>query len=97
MPPADAKNPKLEPITEVGGGSVQEKRKGWLSEIIKKVNDLLEGDLTDRDKLACQKRYQGHTAGVGNAEAAGGQQHQRAVRQLAGPQDRTDERHYRSV
>ncbi len=51
MPLSEGENPKLEPITEVGGGSVQEKQKAWLSEIIKKVNDLFEGDLTDQDKL----------------------------------------------
>ena len=44
-------NPKLEPITEAGSGSIQEKQKAWLSEIIKKVNDLFEGELTDQDKL----------------------------------------------
>src|SRR6185295_13567674 len=42
---------KLAPITEVGGGSVQEKQRARLSEIIQKVNDLFEGDLTDQDKL----------------------------------------------
>jgi hypothetical protein len=36
---------------EVGGGSVQEKQKAFLNEIIKKVNDLFEGELTDQDKL----------------------------------------------
>ena len=51
MPLSEGENPKLEPITEVGGGSVQEKQKAWLSEIIKKVNDLFAGDLTDQDKL----------------------------------------------
>ena len=51
MPLGGGDNPKLEPLTEVGGGSVQEKQKAWLSEIIKKVNDLFEGDLTDQDKL----------------------------------------------
>jgi type I restriction enzyme R subunit len=30
---------------------VQEKQKAWLSEIIKKVNDLFDGELTDQDKL----------------------------------------------
>jgi type I restriction enzyme R subunit len=43
--------PKLEPITEAGSGMVQEKQKALLNEIIKKVNDLFEGDLTDQDKL----------------------------------------------
>ncbi len=51
MPLGEGENPKLEPITEVGGGSVQEKQRAWLSEIIQKVNDLFEGDLTDQDKL----------------------------------------------
>ena len=51
MPLGDGESPKLPPITEVGSGSVQEKQKAWLSEIIKKVNDLFEGDLTDQDKL----------------------------------------------
>ena len=51
MPLGDGENPKLEPITEAGGGSVQEKQKALLNEIIQKVNDLFEGDLTDQDKL----------------------------------------------
>ena len=51
MPLGDGKNPKLEPITEAGSGSVQAKEKAYLNEIIEKVNDLFEGDLTDQDKL----------------------------------------------
>ena len=51
MPLGDGETPKLEPITEAGSGSVQEKQKALLSEIIEKVNDLFEGDLTDQDKL----------------------------------------------
>ena len=51
MPLGKGENLKLEPITEAGSGSVQEKQKAWLSEIIKKVNDLFEGELTDQDKL----------------------------------------------
>ncbi|HUM99598.1 MAG TPA: type I restriction endonuclease [Halothiobacillus sp.] len=43
--------PKLYPITEAGSGSVQEKEKAYLAEIIKKVNDLFAGELTDQDKL----------------------------------------------
>jgi type I restriction enzyme R subunit len=43
--------PKLTPITEAGAGAVQEKEKTYLSEIIAKVNDLFEGDLTDDDRL----------------------------------------------
>ncbi|OZB84621.1 MAG: type I restriction endonuclease subunit R [Halothiobacillus sp. 13-55-253] len=43
--------PKLYPITEAGSGSVQEKQKAYMAEIIEKVNDLFEGELTDQDKL----------------------------------------------
>jgi type I restriction enzyme R subunit len=48
---SDKDAPKLAPITEAGSGSVQEKEKARLSEIIEKVNDLFNGDLTDGDKL----------------------------------------------
>jgi len=51
MPLSDGETPTLEPITEAGSGSVQEKEKALLREIIEKVNDLFEGDLTDDDKL----------------------------------------------
>src|ERR1700722_6250782 len=51
MPLVAGENPKLEPITEAGGGSIQEKQKALLNEIIKKVNDLFGGELTDQDKL----------------------------------------------
>ena len=44
-------NPTLQPITETGSGSVQEKEKALLAEIIAKVNDLFEGELTEDDKL----------------------------------------------
>lgn len=51
MPLSEGETPKLEPITEAGSGSVQEKEKAFLNAIIEKVNDLFEGDLTDQDKL----------------------------------------------
>ena len=51
MPLSEGETPKLEPITEAGSGSVQEKEKALLNEIIEKVNDLFEGELTDQDKL----------------------------------------------
>jgi type I restriction enzyme R subunit len=51
MPLGKGENPKLEPITEAGGGSVQAKEKAFLNEIIQKVNELFEGELTDHDKL----------------------------------------------
>ena len=47
----DGAAPKLEPITEAGSGSIQEKEKAYLAAIIEKVNDLFEGDLSDQDKL----------------------------------------------
>jgi type I restriction enzyme, R subunit len=43
--------PTLDPLTEAGSGSVQEKEKARLAAIIEKVNTLFEGDLTDHDKL----------------------------------------------
>jgi type I restriction enzyme R subunit len=42
---------KLKYIAEAGTGQVQDKLKARLAEIIEKVNDLFEGDLTDDDKL----------------------------------------------
>ncbi len=43
--------PKIDPLTGAGGGSVHDKEKALLKEIIEKVNDLFEGELTDQDKL----------------------------------------------
>ena len=51
MPLHEGETPKLEPITEAGSGSVQEKEKARLREIIEKVNGLFDGELTDDDKL----------------------------------------------
>lgn len=48
---SEGDNIKLQPMTEAGSGSVHEKEKALLSEIIAKVNDLFEGELTDNDKL----------------------------------------------
>lgn len=50
MPLRDGEAPKLQPLGP-GGGEVQEKEKARLAEIIAKVNDLFEGDLTDDDRL----------------------------------------------
>jgi type I restriction enzyme R subunit len=44
-------SPKLDPITAAGTGSMQERVKARLSEIIERVNELFEGDLTDDDML----------------------------------------------
>jgi type I restriction enzyme R subunit len=51
MPLGEGETPKLEPITEAGSGSVQEKEKAFLAEIIKKLNDLFGADTTDQDQL----------------------------------------------
>lgn len=47
----DGEAEKLKPLTDVGEGEVREKEKARLAEIIAKVNDLFEGELTDDDKL----------------------------------------------
>ncbi|HEY8084044.1 MAG TPA: type I restriction endonuclease [Methylophilaceae bacterium] len=41
----------LQPLTDTGGGEVQEKEKARLAEIIERVNTLFEGELSDDDKL----------------------------------------------
>jgi type I restriction enzyme R subunit len=41
----------IDPTTDIGGGQVQDKTKVALAELIAKVNDLFEGDLTPGDKL----------------------------------------------
>jgi type I restriction enzyme R subunit len=43
--------PLLAPLTELGSGAVQEKESALLSEIVSRVNDLFEGELSDDDKL----------------------------------------------
>jgi type I restriction enzyme R subunit len=47
----DGEHAKLTPLTESGSGTVQEKEKALLAEIIAKVNDLFDGELTEDDKL----------------------------------------------
>lgn len=42
---------KIDPGTDAGSGTLQEKQKALLREIIERVNDLFEGDLTDTDQL----------------------------------------------
>lgn len=51
MPLAVGENPKLPPMDDAGSGAVQEKEKAYLEEIIRKVNGLFEGELTDDDQL----------------------------------------------
>jgi type I restriction enzyme R subunit len=47
----DDNYPTLDPLSGAGSGMVQQKQKAWLYEIITKVNELFEGELTDDDKL----------------------------------------------
>ncbi len=51
MPLGTGEAPTIEPITEAGSRSVQEPQKAYMAEIIAKVNDLFDGELTDQDKL----------------------------------------------
>lgn len=48
---APGEAPKLPGVSEVGSGGIHEKEKALLEEIIARVNDLFEGDITDDDKL----------------------------------------------
>ncbi|MFN5947620.1 MAG: UvrB domain 3-containing protein, partial [Pirellulaceae bacterium] len=43
--------PQLDPPGELGQGQVREKGKAYLREIIRRVNELFEGELSDGDKL----------------------------------------------
>ncbi len=47
----DGETPKLQPLTETGSGSVQEKQKALMSEIIAKLNEVFAVDCTDQDML----------------------------------------------
>jgi len=51
LPLSEGEANKLPPFTDPGGGEVREKEVVWLSDIISKVNELFEGELTDDDKL----------------------------------------------
>ncbi len=42
---------KLQPLYDAGSGTVQEKERALLAEIIAKVNDLFQGDVSDNDQL----------------------------------------------
>jgi type I restriction enzyme R subunit len=51
MPLNEGETPKLEPITDTGGGSVQEKTKVYMAEMIEKLNELFGGETTEQDQL----------------------------------------------
>jgi type I restriction enzyme R subunit len=42
---------KLQPLTASGSGQVQDKEKALLAEIVAKLNDLFQGEVTDDDRL----------------------------------------------
>ena len=44
-------SPKLEPVSGAGTGIVQEPQRAYMAELIERVNNLFEGELTDNDKL----------------------------------------------
>ena len=68
-------SPTLKPLTDAGSGSVQEKEKARLGEIIARVNDLFGADTTEGDKLVyCERCHQGQVDGVGYFKAASGEQ-----------------------
>jgi len=48
---SEGEGEKLEPVGEAGSGSVQEKQKALLREIIEKVNDLFGTDTSEGDQL----------------------------------------------
>lgn len=51
LPIGEGDAEKLKPLTDPGTGEVQEREKARLAEIIAKLNELFEGELTDDDKL----------------------------------------------
>ena len=51
LPLSEGETPKLQPITEVGSGRVQEKEKAQLAELIEKLNELFGSETTDQDQL----------------------------------------------
>jgi type I restriction enzyme R subunit len=48
----DGAGEKLQPMTDAGSASVQDKEKALLSQILQKLNDLFTGDLSDNDQLS---------------------------------------------
>lgn len=52
LPLSEGDADKLQPLSETGGGEVQEKHKVLMAAIIAKVNELFEGDLSEGDMLS---------------------------------------------
>jgi type I restriction enzyme, R subunit len=55
----DGQDHQLLPITQIGTGTARDEEKARLSELVKKLNDLFDGDLSEVDKVA----YINHIAG----------------------------------
>jgi len=51
LPLTEGENPKLEPMTETGSGSVREAERVYMAELIEKLNDLFGAETTDQDQL----------------------------------------------
>jgi type I restriction enzyme R subunit len=51
MPLAVGEGKPLAPMTEAGSGSVQAKEKALLREIVEKLNDLFEGEISEQDQV----------------------------------------------
>jgi type I restriction enzyme, R subunit len=51
LPLSQGEADKLKPMTDVGSAQVKEPEMAYLAEILAKVNDLFEGEVTDDDKL----------------------------------------------
>jgi len=59
MPLSTGEAPKLAPLSEAGSGSVQDKEKAYMSELIEKLNELFGSDTTDQDQLSFVYTVQG--------------------------------------
>jgi type I restriction enzyme R subunit len=73
----------LKPPTDVGSGQVQDRQKQRLAEIIRALNDLFEGDLTDGDRVAFAESVRSKLMESATLRAQATAQHAGAVRQLA--------------
>lgn len=73
---ADGDSPKIPPVRDAGSGSVQEKERARLADIIAKMNDLFVGDLTEGDQLVyVNDVIRGKLFGVAGAGHPGCKQH----------------------
>ena len=51
MPLGSGESPKIAPITGTGSGTVQEKQKAYLGELISRLNELFGAETTEQDQL----------------------------------------------